>query len=430
MIRAQFRRVIRPTLIQKRNLNLHEFRSAQLLKDYGVPVPPGKVAFDPQEAEAAAKELNSEDLVVKAQALTGGRGKGHFDNGLKGGVKMITSPREAKMYAEEMIGHQLITKQSGAAGKLVSAVYIVKREFVRREAYFSILYDRELQKPIIVASSQGGMDIEGVAKDTPEEIHKFPIDLHEGVTPELADKIASVFSFSSKARKEAADAVQKMYKLFDERDCTLVEINPLAEGVDNKVYAMDAKLNFDDNAAFRQTEVFDWRDLTQENPAEVEAAKYGLNLIVLDGNVGCLVNGAGLAMATLDIIKLNGGNPANFLDCGGGATAESIEKAFRLILQDRNVTSILVNIFGGIVRCDSIAQGLIAVAHNMNLTVPIVARLQGTNFEKAQELINNSGLKIFSFSDLDEAANKVVALSNIVEQARKSDVQVSFELPL
>lgn len=414
----------------RRFLSIHEFRSAQLLSMYGVGVPPGKAAFSGSEAEAAAKELGSEDIVIKAQALTGGRGKGYLDSGLKGGVKMVNSAIEAKLYADQMVGHKIFTKQTGPAGKPVSAVYIVKREFARHESYFSILYDRTLQAPILVASAQGGMDIEGVAAADPNAIKTFPVDLTTGVTDAQALEVAKVLGFTAKAEVEAAKTVQNLYKLFDERDCTLVEINPLSETIDNRVLAMDAKLSFDDNAEHRQQEVFSWRDLTQEDPEEVEANQYGLNFIKLDGTVGCLVNGAGLAMATMDIVKLNNGNPANFLDCGGGATAESIQKAFSLILTEKNITAIFVNIFGGIVRCDAIAKGLIATVQNMDVKVPIIARLQGTNFEEAAELIQNSGLKIFSFSNLDEAASTAVQLSDIVRVARDAKIDVSFELPL
>ncbi|KAK9323408.1 succinate--CoA ligase [Lipomyces orientalis] len=415
---------------QKRFLSLHEYRSAAILQEYGVPVPGGEAATTPEEAEKVAKELGKEDMVIKAQVLAGGRGKGTFDNGLKGGVKLISSPVEAKIYAEQMLGHKLITKQTGAAGKLCTAVYVVEREFVRREAYLAILLDRTTRGPVIVASSQGGMDIETVAKETPDAIFSTPIDIHTGVTDEIATKVAEALGFSAAATKEAAETVKKLYKVFQEKDATQVEINPLSETIDRRVLAMDAKLGFDDNASFRQPEVWGWRDTTQEDADEIEAAKYGLNFIKLDGNIGCLVNGAGLAMATMDIIKLNGGEPANFLDCGGGATAEAIRQAFGILLREPKVTAIFVNIFGGIVRCDNIAKGLIATTQEMNITVPIVARLQGTNVEEAQRLINNSGLKIFSFTDLDEAAQKVCQLSKVVSLAREIDVNVSFELPL
>lgn len=371
-----------------------------------------------------------EDMVIKAQVLAGGRGKGTFDSGLKGGVKLISSPYEARMYAEQMLGHKLITKQTGAQGKEVTAVYVVEREFVRREAYLAILMDRGSQAPMIVASPQGGMDIEGVAKETPEQIHSFKVDINQGVTDELATEVAKNLGFSSKSTAQAAETVKNLYKCFRDKDATQIEINPLSETTEHEVLAMDAKLNFDDNASFRQEEVWKWRDLTQEDPQEVEAAASNLNFIKLDGNIGCLVNGAGLAMATMDIIKLYGGDPANFLDCGGGATAQAIEKAFQLITSDSKVTAIFVNIFGGIVRCDNIAKGLIAVTQNMNLTIPIVARLQGTNSEQARNLINDSGLKIFFFNDLDEAAEKACQLSKVVQMAREIDVNVSFELPL
>lgn len=369
-------------------------------------------------------------MVIKAQALTGGRGKGHFDNGLKGGVKLISSPVEAKLYAEQMLNHKIITKQTGPAGKEVTAVYIVERKFVRREAYVSILMDRQSQCPIIVASAQGGMDIEGVAKDTPDAIKTFKVDINEGVTDKLATAVAKELGFSSKATPEAAKAIKNLYDVFATEDATQVEINPLSETVDHEVLAMDAKLSFDENASFRQEKIWSYRDLTQEDPDEIEAAKYGLNFIKLDGTIGCLVNGAGLAMATMDIIKLNGGEPANFLDCGGGATAQTIEKGFDLITADSKVTAIFVNIFGGIVRCDDIAKGLIAVTKHMNLNIPLVVRLQGTNMEAAQKLISDSGLKIFSFTDLDEAAQKVCQFAEVVKMARDIDVNVSFELPM
>lgn len=411
----------------KRLLSLHEYRSAALLKLYGIGVPPGGASTTAEGAFEIAKDLNSEDMVLKAQALTGGRGKGHFDSGLKGGVRMVSTPEEVKDLSEKMLHHKLITKQTGAAGKEVTAVYVVEREFVRREAYLAILMDRVNQAPMIVASAQGGMDIEGVAAEDPLAIKTFPVDVNKGVTDELAADIALVLGYSSKAQLEAADTIKKLYQVFVERDATQIEINPLLETVDNRVLAMDAKLGFDDNAKFRQEEVFSWRDLTQEDPDEVLASKLDLNFIKLDGNIGCLVNGAGLAMATLDIINLYGGKPANFLDCGGGATPETIEKAFRLILSDKGVTSIFVNIFGGIVRCDYVAEGLIAAAKNLALEIPVVVRLEGTNQELAKTLIAESGLKLFAFDELDAAAERVAQLSDIVLLARKVGIKVSFE---
>lgn len=391
-------------------MSLHEYRSAALLKSYGVGVPNGAAATTAQGAFDAAKALGTDEMVIKAQALTGGRGKGHFDSGLQGGVKMISTAEEAKDLAGQMLGHKIITKQTGAAGKEVTAVYVVERRDARTEAYLAILMDRATQLPVIVASSQGGMDIEGVAASDPNAIKSFPVDLDAGVTDELAAKIAGELGFTDAAIPEAAKTVQNLYKVFSERDCTQVEINPLSETPDNKVLAMDAKLGFDDNASFRQKEVFSWRDTTQEDPQEVEAAQYGLNFIKLDGNIANIVNGAGLAMATMDIIKLYGGEPANFLDCGGTATPQTIEKAFELILSDKKVNGIFVNIFGGIVRCDYVAEGLIAATKNFNLEIPVVVRLQGTNMAKAKELINNSGLKLFAYEDLDPAAEKIVLL--------------------
>ena len=288
-----------------------------------------------------------------------------------------------------MIGHKLITKQTGAAGRLCKAVYIVERKFARREFYVAIIMDRQTQGPVIVASSQGGMDIETVAKEHPEAIITKPINIHKGVTDELARNIAQELGFSDKCIEDAKETIQKLYKVFMERDATQIEINPLSETTDHKVLCMDAKLNFDDNAEFRQKEVFSWRDRTQEDSDEVKAAEYGLNFIKLDGDIGCLVNGAGLAMATMDIIKLNGGQPANFLDLGGGATPEAIKQAFDLITSDPKVTAIFVNIFGGIVRCDAIAAGLISVVKSMNLRTPVIARLQGTNMEQAHKLVRD-----------------------------------------
>lgn len=392
-------------------MSLHEYRSAALLESYGVGVPRGYAATTPEGAYDVAKKLATSDLVIKAQALTGGRGKGHFDNGFQGGVKLISSPEEAKDLASKMLNHKLITKQTGASGKEVTAVYVVERRDARTEAYLAILMDRGTQKPMIVASAQGGMDIEGVAAKDPDAIKTFSVDLNAGVTDKLANEIASVLGYTNKALPEAAKTIQNLYKVFIEKDCTQVEINPLSETPDHHVLAMDAKLGFDDNAEFRQKDVFSCRDVTQEDPEEVEASKYGLNFIKLDGNIANIVNGAGLAMATMDIIKLYGGEPANFLDCGGTATPQTIEKAFQLILSDKKVNGIFVNIFGGIVRCDYVAEGLIAATKNLKLSVPVVVRLQGTNMEKAKEMIDTSGLQLYAFEDLDPAAEKIVQLA-------------------
>ncbi|KAL4937392.1 hypothetical protein BDV06DRAFT_202975 [Aspergillus oleicola] len=413
---------------QQRNLSIHEYLSANLLKSYGVGVPKGEVARSAEEAEKVAKSLGNDDMVIKAQVLAGGRGKGHFTNGLKGGVRVIYSPTEAKMFAGQMIGQKLITKQTGAAGRLCNSVFIVERKFARREFYLAVLMDRQSQSPVIVASSQGGMDIETVAKENPEAIITTRIDINEGVTDAIATKIANELGFSEQCVDDARKTIQNLYRAFMETDATQIEINPLSETSDHQVLAMDAKLGFDDNADFRQKEIFSWRDTTQEDADEVKAAEHGLNFIKLDGDIGCLVNGAGLAMATMDIIKLNGGSPANFLDVGGGATPAAIKSAFELITSDPKVSAIFVNIFGGIVRCDAIAQGLINVVQEMGLRTPIVARLQGTNMEQAHKLINESGLKIFSIEDLQSAAEKSVQFSKVVKLAREIDVGVEFTL--
>lgn len=408
-------------------MSIHEYRSAALLRSYGVGVPNGDAATTVEGAYDIAKKLNTEDLVVKAQALTGGRGKGHFDTGFQGGVHLANSPEEVKSLAKEFLHHKIITKQTGAAGKEVTAVYVVERAFARTEAYLAILLDRATQKPIIVASAQGGMDIEGVAAKDPSAIKTFPVDLEAGVTDAQAKDIAAVLGFTKHAQPEAAETIKKLYQIFNDKDATQIEINPLSETVDHKVLAMDAKFGFDDNAEYRQKEVFSWRDLTQEDPDEVEAGKSNLNFIKLDGNIGCLVNGAGLAMATMDVITLYGGKPANFLDCGGGATPETIENAFKLILSEKNVSGIFVNIFGGIVRCDYVAEGLISATQKLGVEVPIVVRLQGTNYEKAADMITKSGLKIYAVNELDSAAEKIVKLADIVQNAKQIGAKVSFE---
>ncbi|KAJ9130164.1 Succinate--CoA ligase [Pleurostoma richardsiae] len=413
---------------QRRALSIHEYRSADLLRQYGIDVPKGSVAHDAVEAETVAKSIGTGDMVIKAQVLAGGRGKGTFDNGLKGGVRVIYSPTEAKMFAEQMIGHKLITKQTGAEGRLCNAVYICERKFARREFYLAVLFDRGTQSPVIVSSSQGGMDIETVAKESPDAIITTPVDINVGVTDEMARDIATKLGFSEQCVEDAKDTIQKLYKIFREKDATQIEINPLSETSDHHVMCMDAKFGFDDNAEWRQKEIFSWRDTTQEDPEEVRAAESGLNFIKLHGDIGCLVNGAGLAMATMDIIKLNGGDPANFLDVGGGATPAAIKEAFELITSDPKVTAIFVNIFGGIVRCDAIAHGLINTVETLNLRIPIIARLQGTNVEQAHTLINDSGLKIFSIDDLQSAAERAVQLSKVVKMARDIDVGVEFTL--
>ncbi|KAI8917853.1 ATP-grasp domain-containing protein [Powellomyces hirtus] len=433
-LRAAAPRTTQLQFAQKRNLSIHEHNSMGLLQQYGIQVPKGAVATTPQQAEQIARDLSSADYVIKAQVLAGGRGKGHFDSGLKGGVRVVYSPTEVKMFAEKMLGHKLITKQTGAGGRECNAVYVVERLYVRREYYFAIIQDRATQGPVIVASSQGGMDIETVAAETPEALVTHAIDINVGLKRDDALNVAKKLGFTGSALDEAADTFERLYKLFIEKDSTMIEINPLAEvhveGGGSTVMCMDAKFGFDDNAEFRQKDVFALRDTTQEDPREVAAAKWNLNYIGLDGSIGCLVNGAGLAMATMDIIKLHGGEPANFLDVGGGAQAEQVTEAFKIISSDPRVSAILVNIFGGIMRCDIIAQGIISAVNQLGLNLPLIVRLQGTEVDAAKKLIKESGLRMFSVDDLDVAASKAVQMSNIVGMARKAGVQVKFELPI
>ncbi|KAF9132047.1 beta' subunit [Mortierella sp. 14UC] len=415
---------------QKRFLSIHEYLSMELLQKQGIKTPRGGVAKSSSEAYTVAKNLGTEDMVIKAQVLAGGRGKGTFDSGLKGGVRTIFSPREAQMFAEKMLGHMLVTKQTGAAGKICNSVYICERQYVRREYYFAVLMDRKSQGPVMVASSQGGVDIESVAAENPEAILQLPIDINKGVNRAAVRDLAERMGFTLKCVDQATDTMIKLYDLFMEKDATMVEINPMAESADHEVICMDAKINFDDNAEFRQHEVYSLRDITQEDPREVAAAKYNLNYIGLDGSIGCLVNGAGLAMSTMDIIKLHGGEPANFLDVGGGATAEQVTEAFKIISSDPRVTTIFTNIFGGIMSCRVIAQGIIAAASTLQLQIPLVVRLQGTEVDEAKKLIAESGLRIITSDDLDDAASKSVKLSKMVNMAREANINVSFELPI
>ncbi|KAI9019517.1 hypothetical protein CLU79DRAFT_757625 [Phycomyces nitens] len=411
---------------QKRFLNIHEYLSVDVLRKYGINAPRGQVAKSPQEAFEIAKRLGSDDLVIKAQVLAGGRGKGTFDNGFKGGVKTFSSPSEGQELASKMLGHHLVTKQTGAAGKICNAVYICERKYARREYYFAILMDRKTAGPVIVCSSEGGVDIETVAATNPDAIITLPVDINVGLSKEQATELAQKVGFTPAGVDAAADTFVKLYNLFIDTDATQVEINPLSEANDHQVLCMDAKLNFDDNAEFRQKEIFDKRDFSQEDPREIQAAKYNLNYIGLDGSIGCLVNGAGLAMATMDIIQLHGGKPANFLDVGGSATPEAVKAAFEIITSDPNVTSAFVNIFGGIMRCDIIAEGIIAAAKDLDLKIPLIVRLQGTKVDEAKKLIAESQLRIFAVDELDAAAKKAVGLSNIVSLAREAKVDVSF----
>ncbi|VDM58726.1 unnamed protein product [Angiostrongylus costaricensis] len=389
------------------------------------------VAKTAEEAKEQAQKIGGKDYVIKAQVLAGGRGKGRFDSGLQGGVQVVFTPDEAMEKARMMIGAKLITKQTDHRGKLCEEVMVCKRLFTRREYYLSITLDRNTNGPILIASSKGGVNIEEVAATDPEAIVKVPIDMCVGVSAEIAADVAEKMGFQGTCAEQAADIIMKLYKLFRKTDATLLEINPLAEDVNGDVYCMDCKMLLDTNAEFRQRELFALKDNKQEDPLEIRAAAANLNYIRLDGNIGCMVNGAGLAMATMDIIKLHGGEPANFLDVGGGATVEQVTEAFKIITADeKKVNAILVNIFGGIMRCDVIAQGIIKAAKELNLKIPIVVRLQGTKVEDAKALIATSQLRILPCDNLDEAAKMVVKLSDIVHLARAAQIDVKFELSI
>merc|ERR1719495_1455201 len=373
-----------------------------------------------------AEDIAGNDLVVKAQVLAGGRGKGHFANYPKGGVQLVYSPEEVEESAKGMIGDFLITKQTGAEGRICNSVMVTERKYTRKEFYIAFMNERSMNGPCCIASSEGGVNIEEVAASNPDAIVKFPIDCVEGLSQAGAEEIATRIGVQPEKVPEVSQILLNLYKLFQDKDASMVEINPFAEDNTGNFVCLDAKLKFDDNADFRQKAVFDQRDWSQEDAREVEAANYNLNYIALDGDIGCMVNGAGLAMATMDIIKLHGGSPANFLDVGGGATADQVKEAFKIITRDAEVKAILVNIFGGIMRCDVIAEGIIAAARELNLTTPIVVRLQGTMVDEAKVLIAASALKILPVSDLEEAARLVCKLSAIVEIAKDAQVQIKF----
>jgi len=421
----------------RRALSIHEYQSQELMRQRGIKVPKGKVATNPEEAYAIAKEMqqNNEsggsDVIVKAQVLAGGRGLGTFDSGLKGGVHTCTTPEEVKEVASKMLGYKIFTKQTGPEGKPCKVVYLAERLFIRRETYFAILMDRSFNGPVIIGSSKGGTDIETLSAQHPEAIFKVPIDIEEGLTPEKLEQVANKLGFqSTKVKEQTKSLVSQLYNLFLQKDCTLVEINPLVEDHQGEIVALDAKLRFDSNAAFRQQEIFAMHDESQEDPREVAASKFDLNYIQLNGNIGCLVNGAGLAMATMDIIKLHGGSPANFLDVGGGATERQVTEAFRIFSTDKSVKAVLVNIFGGIMRCDIIAMGILSAIKVLNLKVPLVVRLLGTNMKEAKDILENSGARVIFASDLEEAAEKAVKVAKIVDMAQEAHLNVSFELPL
>ncbi len=398
-------------------MNIHEYQGKQLLSKYGVAVPKGHVAYTVDEAAKAAEELGGGICVVKSQIHAGGRGAGRFQDNPdgKGGVRVSKSVDEVRENAGEMLGRVLVTKQTGEAGKEVKRLYIEEGCDIARELYLGMLLDRETSRLTIMASTEGGMEIEEVAAKTPEKIIKVAIDPVTGIMPYHTRRLAFGLGLEGDQIKSAAKFIMALYKAFTELDMSLVEINPLVVTGSGDVIALDAKVNFDDNALYRHPDVAEMRDEDEEDPAEIEAAKHELNYIKLDGSIGCMVNGAGLAMATMDIIKLFGGDPANFLDVGGGATKERVTEAFKIILGDPNVEGILVNIFGGIMRCDVIAEGVVAAAKEVNIGVPLVVRLEGTNVEKGKQILEESGLAITSADNLSDAAEKIV---KAVKEAR------------
>jgi len=391
-------------------MNIHEYQAKELIRRYGVAVLDGHVAWTPEEAVEAAKKLPGPVFVVKSQIHAGGRGAGRFadDPNGKGGVRIATSLDEVRAAAAAMIGHTLVTKQTGPAGRRVNRVYVEAGCQIARELYLSLLVDRETSRVTIVASTEGGMEIEEVAHSQPEKILRVAIDPAAGAWPFQARKLAYALGLTGGQVKSFGSFIDGLYQAFIELDCAIVEINPLVVTAAGEVVALDAKVSFDDNALYRHPDLEKLRDEAEEDPKELEAAKYALNYVALDGTIGCMVNGAGLAMATMDIIKLYGAAPANFLDVGGGATKERVTAAFKIILSDPNVEGILVNIFGGIMRCDVIAEGVVAAARELSLSVPLVVRLEGTNVELGREIMARSGLAIISADNLADAAEKVV----------------------
>ncbi|WP_461676154.1 ADP-forming succinate--CoA ligase subunit beta [Staphylococcus warneri] len=384
-------------------MNIHEYQGKEIFRSMGVAVPEGRVAFTAEEAVEKAKELDSDVYVVKAQIHAGGRGKA-------GGVKIAKSLSEIETYANELLGKQLVTHQTGPEGKEVKRLYIEQGCDIQKEYYVGFVIDRATDKVTLMASEEGGTEIEEVAAKTPEKIFKETIDPVVGLSPYQARRIAFNINIPKESINKAAKFLISLYNVFIEKDCSIVEINPLVTNGDGDVLALDAKLNFDDNALFRHKDIMELRDLEEEDPKEIEASKYDLSYIALDGDIGCMVNGAGLAMATMDTINHFGGNPANFLDVGGGATKEKVTEAFKIILGDEHVKGIFVNIFGGIMKCDVIAEGIVAAVKEVELTLPLVVRLEGTNVERGKEILNDSGLAIEPAATMAEGAQKIVKL--------------------
>ncbi|MGE0775334.1 MAG: ADP-forming succinate--CoA ligase subunit beta [Sphingomonadaceae bacterium] len=393
-------------------MNIHEYQAKELLAKFGVPIPAGYAALSVDEAVEAAKKLPGPLYVVKAQIHAGGRGKGKFKElsaEAKGGVRLSKTLDEVRQNATDMLGNTLVTIQTGEAGKQVNRLYITDGADIAKEYYLSMLVDRKTGRIAMIVSTEGGMDIETVAHDTPEKIRTITIDPAEGFQPHHGRAVAFALHLKGDLNKQAAKTAEQLYNAFIATDMSMLEINPLIETTDGKILVLDAKVSFDSNALYRHPDIFALRDETEEDPAEIEASKYDLAYIKLDGTIGCMVNGAGLAMATMDIIKLNGEFPANFLDVGGGASKEKVTAAFKLILSDPAVKGILVNIFGGIMKCDIIAEGIVAAAKEVNLSVPLVVRLEGTNVQQGKDILAGSGLPIVSADDLGDAAKKIVA---------------------
>src|SRR5437667_8632159 len=389
-------------------MNIHEYQARELLQKFDVATTRGKVASTLDEAEQIARELGDVEVVVKAQIHAGGRGKGTFKNGFKGGVHVRKTPEKVREVAAQMLGQILVTHQTGPGGRVVNKVLVAESAEIAREIYFAVLLDRGTAAPLIVASTEGGVEIETVAAKSPEKIIREPVDPLADLQPFQARKLANQLGFESTQLKNASKLFERLYRTFVAFDCSMVDVNPLVVTTNGDVLALDAKFNFDDNALYRHPEIVAMRDIAEEDPREVKASKHGLSYIGLDGNIACLVNGAGLAMATMDIIKFYGGEPANFLDVGGGATGEPVTEAFTILISDTQVKAILVNIFGGIMKCDIIAQGIINAAKTLNLSVPLVVRLEGTNVEAGKKLIADSGLAVIAADDLADAAQKAV----------------------
>jgi succinyl-CoA synthetase beta subunit len=389
-------------------MNIHEYQAKELLQKFGVATPRGRVASTPEEAEQIARELGTNELVVKVQIHAGGRGKGTFTNGFKGGVHLCKSPAEVREVASKMLGQTLVTHQTGPAGRVVHKVLVAESADIAREVYFAILLDRAIAAPLVVASTEGGVEIETVAAKSPKKIIREPIDPLAGMQPFQTRKLAKQLAFTSTQLKDVSKLFDGLYRTFIACDCSMVEVNPLVVTKKGEVFALDAKFNFDDNALFRHPDIAAMRDIAEEDLREVEASKHGLNYIGLDGNIACLVNGAGLAMATMDIVKYYGGSPANFLDVGGSATEEQVTEAFKILISDPKVKAILVNIFGGIMKCDVIAQGIINAAKTLKLSVPLVVRLEGTNVDAGKQLLAESDLAVITAGDLADAAQKAV----------------------